>query len=292
MMRGIVNVIKPTGMTSHDVVGCLRHLYGIKKVGHAGTLDPLAAGVLPVYLGNATRLIEYGDSDCKTYHGEFILGLATDTEDITGTVIETRPLPPLTFADVAAVLPAFSGTIRQRPSVYSAITIGGVKAYTLARKQVPVVMPERQVTIHAIRLLAYEGGRGLLAVTCSKGTYIRSLIRDIGEALGTCACMSYLVRVRAGMFHIEDAVTLEALATAPEHYVLPADRAIGHLPPVYLSAAQCRDLRCGRAVPVPETLAVEETVLRAYGEDRQLIGIVHVDKKHHRLRPHKMFMEE
>lgn len=274
------------------MVGCLRHLYGIKKVGHAGTLDPLAAGVLPVYLGNATRLIEYGDSDRKTYHGEFILGLATDTEDITGTVIETRPLPPLTFADVAAVLPAFSGTIRQRPSVYSAITIGGVKAYTLARKQVPVVMPERQVTIHAIRLLAYEGGRGLLAVTCSKGTYIRSLIRDIGEALGTCACMSYLVRVRAGMFHIEDAVTLEALATAPEHYVLPADRAIGHLPPVYLSAAQCRDLRCGRAVPVPETRAVEETVLRAYGEDRQLIGIVHFDKKHHRLRPHKMFMEE
>lgn len=292
MMRGIVNVIKPTGMTSHDVVGCLRHLYGIKKVGHAGTLDPLAAGVLPVYLGNATRLIEYGDSDRKTYHGEFILGLATDTEDITGTVIETRPLPPLTFADVAAVLSAFSGTIRQRPSVYSAITIGGVKAYKLARKQVPVVMPERQVTIHAIRLLAYERGRGLLAVTCSKGTYIRSLIRDIGEALGTCACMSYLVRVRAGMFHIEDAVTLEALAKAPEHYVLPADRAIGHLPPVYLSAAQCRDLRCGRAVSVPEIRAVGETVLRAYGEDRQLIGIVHVDKKHHRLRPHKMFMEE
>ena len=134
MIHGIVNVLKPTGMSSHDVVGQLRRIYQMKKVGHAGTLDPLAAGVLPVYLGQATRLIEYGDSDIKTYHAEFTLGLATDTEDITGQVVQTLPVPDVTEALVEAALQTFLGETEQQPSRYSAISINGVKAYKLARQ--------------------------------------------------------------------------------------------------------------------------------------------------------------
>ncbi len=128
MIHGIINVLKPTGMSSHDVIGCLRRIYGMKKMGHAGTLDPLAAGVLPVYAGQATRLIEYGDSDVKSYHAEFVLGLATDTEDSTGTVVERMPVPDLSEADVRRVLSSFCGDIEQAPSKYSAINVNGVKA--------------------------------------------------------------------------------------------------------------------------------------------------------------------
>lgn len=181
MINGIVNVVKPTGMSSHDVIGQLRRIYHMKKIGHAGTLDPLAAGVLPVYLGQATRLIEYGDSSVKTYHAEFALGLATDTEDSTGEVVAQAPVPLLSFDAVDAVIQTFAGEIEQTPSRYSAINVNGVKAYKLARQHADFTLPVRQVTIHEIRLLSYDHGRGVLAATCSKGTYIRSLIRDIGE---------------------------------------------------------------------------------------------------------------
>ena len=183
MIHGIINVLKPTGMTSHDVIGCLRRIYGMKKMGHAGTLDPLAAGVLPVYAGQATRLIEYGDSDVKSYHAEFVLGLATDTEDSTGTVVERLPVPNLSEADVRRVLASFCGDIDQAPSKYSAINVNGVKAYKLARQDRDFTLPVRQVTIHRLELLSFDGRRGTFAVTCSKGTYVRSLIRDLGTAL-------------------------------------------------------------------------------------------------------------
>ncbi|MCI7060528.1 MAG: tRNA pseudouridine(55) synthase TruB, partial [Megasphaera elsdenii] len=177
MIHGIINVLKPTGMSSHDVIGCLRRIYGMKKMGHAGTLDPLAAGVLPVYAGQATRLIEYGDSDVKSYHAEFALGLATDTEDSTGTVVETAAVPDLSADDVRRILASFTGDIEQAPSKYSAINVNGVKAYKLARQDVDFTLPVRHVTIHDLRLLSFDGRRGTFAVTCSKGTYVRSLIR-------------------------------------------------------------------------------------------------------------------
>ena len=151
MIHGIINVLKPTGMSSHDVIGCLRRIYGMKKMGHAGTLDPLAAGVLPVYAGQATRLIEYGDSDVKSYHAEFALGLATDTEDSTGTVVETAAVPDLSADDVRRALASFVGDIEQAPSKYSAINVNGVKAYKLARQDVDFTLPVRHVTIHDLR---------------------------------------------------------------------------------------------------------------------------------------------
>ena len=161
MIHGIINVLKPTGMSSHDVIGCLRRIYGMKKMGHAGTLDPLAAGVLPVYAGQATRLIEYGDSDVKSYHAEFALGLATDTEDSTGTVVEMAAVPDLSADDVRRILASFTGDIEQAPSKYSAINVNGVKAYKLARQDVDFTLPVRHVTIHDLRLLSSGPRAGL-----------------------------------------------------------------------------------------------------------------------------------
>ena len=249
MIHGIINVLKPTGMSSHDVIGCLRRIYGMKKMGHAGTLDPLAAGVLPVYAGQATRLIEYGDSDVKSYHAEFALGLATDTEDSTGTVVETAAVPALSADDVRRILASFTGDIEQAPSKYSAINVNGVKAYKLARQDVDFTLPVRHVTIHDLRLLSFDGRRGTFAVTCSKGTYVRSLIRDLGQSLGTCACMTYLVRTQAGLFTIDEAATLEELERDPMAYVRPADMALQDLKKASCSANQCAFLLQGRPVP-------------------------------------------
>lgn len=289
MIHGIVNVVKPTGMSSHDVIGQLRRIYNMKKIGHAGTLDPLAAGVLPVYLGQATRLIEYGDSSIKTYHAEFALGLATDTEDSTGEVVAQAPVPALSAADIQKVVQTFSGEIQQTPSRYSAINVNGVKAYKLARQHTDFTMPARQVIIHKIQLLAYDRGRGVVAVTCSKGTYIRSLIRDIGEKLGTYACMTYLVRVRAGLFDISQAATLEEIEKNPAAYVLPVDMAIQELTKVTCSMEKCTFLLQGRAVPFAGKGLQDGTVLRVYTPAQQLAGIAHFDKEHHVIRPHKMF---
>lgn len=294
MTDGIVNVLKPTGMSSHDIVGQLRRIYQMKKIGHAGTLDPLAAGVLPVYLGLATRLIEYGDSDTKSYCAEFILGLATDTEDTTGQVVETKAVPPIDEATLEAVLTRFRGAIDQTPSRYSAINVNGVKAYKLARQHADFTLPVRHVQIDRLDLIGYDAAshKGWIAVTCSKGTYIRSLIRDIGEALGTCAVMSYLVRTAAGQFDIDDAATLEELEKAPMDYVLPVDSAIGDMKRANLNDKQCAWLLQGRPVPFAGKGLAQRTILRVYGPDRQLAGIAKFDEEHHVLRPHKMFPPE
>lgn len=291
MINGIVNVLKATGMSSHDVIGQMRRIYGMKKIGHAGTLDPLAAGVLPVYLGQATRLIEYGDNGIKTYHAEFALGFATDTEDSTGEVIASAAVPPLSEEDVASVLASFCGDIEQKPSRYSAINVNGVKAYKLARQNADFTLPGRRVTIYEIRLLSYQNGRGVIAVTCSKGTYIRSLIRDMGEKLGTCACMTYLVRVRAGLFDIDQAATLEELEANPLAYVLPADMAIQELPKAVCTAEKCACLLQGRAVPFAGKGLSHGDMLRVYNSEHRLAGIAHFDKEHHVIRPHKMFAD-
>jgi tRNA pseudouridine55 synthase len=291
MIHGIVNVLKPTGMSSHDVVGQLRHIYGMKKIGHAGTLDPLAAGVLPVYLGQAARLIEYGDNAVKSYHAEFLLGFATDTEDITGQVVaeSTAPLPAQD--QVEAALEQFRGTIEQTPSRFSAVNVNGVKAYKLARHHVDFLLPSRSVEISELRLAAYSHGWGILEVTCSKGTYIRSLIRDLGEALGTFATMSYLVRVRAGVFTIANAASLEELEQDPKRYILPMDLGIQELQRITLDEAGCKFLLQGRPVAYAEHGLKEREVLRIYSSAGVLAGIAVFDWIHQVIRPHKMFAD-
>ncbi|WP_075572654.1 tRNA pseudouridine(55) synthase TruB [Colibacter massiliensis] len=292
MIQGIINVLKPSGMSSHDIIGQVRRIYGMKKVGHSGTLDPLAAGVLPVFLGQATRLIEYCGDEDKTYRAEFVPGFATDTEDGTGTVVETRAVSDLEENDILDILPEFTGTIKQRPSRYSAINVNGVKAYKLARQRADFELPEREVTVHSLRLLAMVGRRVFIEVSCSKGTYIRSLIRDMGERLGTLATMTYLVRSRVGDFSIDAAATIEELALNKDRFILPVDTALGHMRRTLFSRDRYEALLQGRAVPFARADLRDGDILRLYVAENGLVGIGRFDEAHHVIRPHKMFSQE
>jgi len=212
LISGVVAVDKPQGMTSHDVVSRLRRLYGTKQVGHTGTLDPLATGVLPVMVGRAVKASEYLTSDNKHYIAGMLLGITTDTEDIEGRVL-TRSEKLPTKEEVLAVLARFRGQIEQIPPMYSALKVGGKKLCDLARKGVEVERSARQITVFRLELLECDpaAGRYLLDVECSKGTYIRTLVSDIGAALGCGGTMESLRRAKAGSFTLTDCVSLETL---------------------------------------------------------------------------------
>lgn len=212
LISGVVAVDKPQGMTSHDVVSRLRRLYGTKQVGHTGTLDPLATGVLPVMVGRAVKASEYLTSDNKHYIAGMLLGITTDTEDIEGRVLTRSEALP-TKEEVLAVLSRFRGQIEQIPPMYSALKVGGKKLCDLARRGVEVERSARQITVFRLELLECDptAGRYLLDVECSKGTYIRTLVSDIGAALGCGGTMESLRRAKAGSFALTDCVSLETL---------------------------------------------------------------------------------
>ena len=270
MNNGILNILKPPGMTSHDVVSYVRRLYGLKKVGHAGTLDPAAAGVLPIFLGQATRLIEYTANATKSYRAEMTFGFETDTGDDTGTIVRKGETVLPERQQVEAALSCFRGLITQTPPVYSAIKIGGKKLYELARAGRPVEPPPRQVQIDSLILINEEPGKILIDVDCSKGTYIRTLCQDIGRHLGCLATMSFLIRTRVGSFDIQQAVTLEEAKANPKQVLLPLDAAIQHLPLLMLDPVQSKDFCQGKTVPVAETLT---DAVRVYGCNQVLLGI-------------------
>lgn len=214
-MDGVLNVLKPAGMTSFDVIAFLRRVYGQKKIGHGGTLDPLAAGVLPVFLGRTARLIEYAPIHTKTYEAEFLMGFETDTEDVTGKI--TARGEPLT--DIGAWERAaenFRGSVMQVPSAYSAKQIGGRRAYDLAREGKEVALPARPVEISRLCIREIDPPYLRLSVTCSSGTYVRALGRDLGRAAGCPLTMSFLLRTEMGPFRISEAKTLEEIEAAPE----------------------------------------------------------------------------
>ena len=228
-MDGFINVLKPTGLSSHDVIDIVRRIFKQKRVGHAGTLDPAAAGILPVALGRAARLVEYMEGADKSYRAEIAFGYATDTGDVYGEVIESVPHPTLpTEEEMRAVLARFVGEIQQHPPAYSAIKIGGQRAYDLARQGVEVEIEARTVTIHRLELVHVDAVRRriLIDVGCAKGTYIRSLCTDIGTALGLPATMHFLLRTRVGGFVLTDAYTLEELAEVGERAVCTPDTAL------------------------------------------------------------------
>lgn len=215
-MFAVLNLDKPEGITSHDAVSAVRRIYGLKKVGHLGTLDPLAGGVLPIALGQATRLIEYFPTD-KRYRLEVTFGVTTETLDREGEVLETRPCPDLTEERLRQAILPFVGTIEQEIPVYSAKKIGGKKLYELAREGVAVKAPTKTVTFHRIDLIRFQPGDYPVAVLethCSSGTFIRALARDLGDALGCGAYLSKLTRTSHGRFQLEDAVSLETLQAA------------------------------------------------------------------------------
>lgn len=273
-MNGIVIVDKPQGWTSQDVTARLRRVFSTRRIGHGGTLDPMATGVLPVFVGRATRAVEFFEHAEKTYEATLRLGMKTDTQDITGTVLEERPVT-VTEQDILNVLPAFRGEILQIPPMYSALKVNGQKLYDLARKGKEVERQPRPITIHELELLHFDGQDARIRVRCSKGTYIRTLCEDMGEKLGCLGCMAALRRTQAGEYTIEKAVPLQTLLDAenPEQYLLSMDSLFLGYPAVTLSENQERRCRNGNAF----TLRVPDGTYRAYGKNGEFLMLARVE---------------
>jgi tRNA pseudouridine55 synthase len=251
-MNGIIIIDKPQEWTSNDVVSRLRRVFNTRRIGHGGTLDPMATGVLPVFVGRATRGVEFFEHAEKVYEATLRFGLTTDTEDITGRVL-TETEVTLTEADVRNVLPKFRGDILQVPPMYSAIKVNGQKLYDLARKGREVERQPRPITIHELELLAFSGSEARLRVRCSKGTYIRTLCKDIGEALGCGGCMAALRRVEAGEYTLEGSIPLRQLLDISEagedveHLLRPVDTMFASHEKLSLNEKQARLVKNGNA---------------------------------------------
>ncbi|MBQ3492333.1 MAG: tRNA pseudouridine(55) synthase TruB [Oscillospiraceae bacterium] len=273
-MDGIVIIDKPAGWTSQDVTAKLRGVLHTKRIGHGGTLDPMATGVLPVFVGRATRGVEFFEQADKVYEAVLLLGVTTDTEDTTGEILEKRPVSA-TKADILAVLPQFTGEIQQIPPMYSAIKVNGRKLYDLARKGQVVERKPRTVTIHSLDFLALDGNQVRLKIHCSKGTYIRTLCKDIGAALGCGGCMAELRRTRAGEYDQAVAVSLETLISAenPEIYLQNVDTLFVNHPAVTLTAKQALRCRNGNAF----SIELPEGTYRAYDENGEFLMLAKVE---------------
>ena len=273
-MNGIVIVDKPQGWTSQDVTARLRRVFGTRRIGHGGTLDPMATGVLPVFVGRATRGVEFFEHAEKVYETLLRPGITTDTEDITGTVLSRQEVS-LTQQQVEDVLPKFRGEIAQVPPMYSAIKVNGRKLYELARKGREVPREPRPVTIHELTFLGFENGAIRLRVHCSKGTYIRTLCKDIGQALGCGGCMEALRRVSAGEYTAEDAVPLQELldSETPEQYLRPVDTMFRNYPMVTLTSNQETRCRNGNSFSV----RLPDGTYRAYSEAGEFLMLSRVE---------------
>lgn len=284
MTAGFLVIDKPVGLTSHDVVAAVRAVTGLAKVGHTGTLDPFATGVLPLALGRATRLIQFLDESIKVYDAKIRLGSATDTGDPTGTVVRTAPVPTASQEEVEAVLKSFLGPRMQEPPAYSAVKIGGKPMYHYARKGEQVKAAPRPIVLHELELLEYGEGALRVRITCSRGTYARVLADEIATALGSAGHLEALCRDRSGPFYLSDALTMERLAdlvaAEPGHdwkdvllarrggvrvpwrkkeevaaalapFVRSELQCLAHLPLADVGPADARRVRTGSTVPVP-----------------------------------------
>ncbi len=273
-MNGILLIDKPSGWTSNDVVQKLRGVLHERRIGHAGTLDPMATGLLTVFVGRATRAVEFAEGDEKTYIAGLRLGITTDTQDVTGTVLRTNPVPELTSDALDQTLQSFRGIIRQTPPMYSAIRVNGQRLYALARQGKTVERVPREVQIHELRILEGDDSDWTLLVRCSKGTYIRTLCHDIGELLGCGACMSSLRRTASGAFLISDAVTLEkAVQLASDgktgQILIPTDRLFSRYQDLTVDEFREKKLRNGSSVPCAE----ENGVFRVYSEKGEFLAL-------------------
>ena len=267
-MNGIVIIDKPVGWTSQDVVSKLRGKLHTKRIGHGGTLDPMATGVLPVFVGRATRGVEFFEHAEKTYETVLRLGLLTDTEDTSGTVLEERSVA-VTEEQLEAALAQFRGEILQVPPMYSALKVNGQKLYDLARKGKEVERQPRPITIHELELLGFDGRDAKLRVRCSKGTYIRTLCKDIGLALGCGGCMAALRRTAAGAYTEAEAVKLETLIDSekPETYLRPVDTMFARYEAIILTENQEKRCRCGNSFTFPGA----DGTYRAYGQNGEFL---------------------
>ena len=273
-MNGIVIVDKPQGWTSQDVTARLRRVFNTRRIGHGGTLDPMATGVLPVFVDRATRGVEFFEHAEKIYEATLRLGLTTDTEDVTGTVLAQRDVG-ISEEEFLGILPQFRGKIQQIPPMYSALKVNGQKLCDLARKGKEVERQPREIEIFQLECLEFNGDTARLRVHCSKGTYIRTLCKDIGEALGCGGCMAALRRVQAGEYTIDEAVPLEELleSVAPEKYLRPVDSMFRNYPTVTLTANQEKRCRNGGAF----TLNLPDGTYRAYAQSGEFLMLAKVE---------------
>lgn len=274
-MDGIVIVDKPQNWTSQDVTARLRRVFHTRRIGHGGTLDPMATGVLPIFVGRATRGVEFFEHAEKTYETVLRLGLTTDTEDITGAVLTETPVS-VTDEQIEAALAAFRGEIMQVPPMYSALKVNGQKLCDLARKGKTVERQPRPITIHELTLLERGVNTLRLRVRCSKGTYIRTLCKDIGEELGCGGCMESLRRVSAGEYTIDEAVPLQELldTTQAAKYLRSVDTMFRNYPAVTLTANQETRCRNGNAFSVK----LPEGTFRAYSQSGEFLMLAKVEK--------------
>ncbi len=287
-MDGVLNVLKPPGMTSHDVVDAIRRLVGQRRVGHTGTLDPGAAGVLVLVLGRATRIAEFLSEADKAYRFELTFGMATETGDAFGEITSTADASGLSEEQLADVLPQFLGEIEQLPPMTSAVKVGGVPLYRRARRGETVAVQPRRVRIYRLRLLRFWPGarpRALLDVECGKGTYVRALARDIGEAVGTGAHASFMLRLRVGGFSLEASRPLEELSGLKAEgrlgeALLSMDDALADLPAVQLLPAQRLSVLDGLPLPlfrVPNWQRLPRDVPIRLRDESGLIALARVE---------------
>ncbi|MBI4493953.1 MAG: tRNA pseudouridine(55) synthase TruB [Chloroflexi bacterium] len=291
MFHAFLNLNKPRGMTSHDVVARVRALTGQRRVGHAGTLDPLADGVLPIALGRATRLVDRVGEGEKTYRARVCLGVTTTTDDTEGEVVRRAEVPPLSASDLEAALDRFRGEIEQVPPAFSAIKVQGQRAYRAARRGEAVELAPRRVTVYELRLLEWSSPVLAILVRCSRGTYIRSLARDLGQALGVGGHLAALTRVAVGPFHLDWALSLEDLAARAasgelERVLVAPDLVLLDLPALVVAPEREADFRHGRSwagdPAVPPDL---KGLARAYTPDGRLLGLMDYDSSDGRWRP-------
>jgi len=275
---GILLLDKPSGISSNAALGRAKRVLGIRKAGHTGTLDPMASGLLVLCFGEATKVSGFLLDADKAYAAEATLGVSTDSEDAEGEVIAEHPVPELSLEDVEAALAAFRGPIDQVPPMHSALKHKGQRLYELARKGEVVERPPRAVVIHALECVDWSSPRMRLNVRCSKGTYIRSLVRDLGEALGCGAHLSALRRTLSSPFEITDAIKLDALsdldADSARALLLPPDRAVLHFPAVQLDEDFALRLQQGQTLP---GIKGEPGLVRTYRDD-DFLGLATLDE--------------
>jgi tRNA pseudouridine55 synthase len=292
-LHGILNLYKPTGPTSHDCVARVRRALQVKRVGHAGTLDPLASGVLVIGVGNGTRILEYLQGLPKVYRAGFVLGLETDTQDVTGTTLSAADASAVTEDAIREALEAFRGEILQVPPMFSALKTGGKKLYELARQGETVEREARPVTIYELELLSFTPGErasGEIRVRSSAGTYVRTLCHDLGRALGVGGAMSALEREAVGGFTVANALPLEEVS--PDLPLTPLASALEHLPCLVVDAEQSTRLAHGQFISAPDS--VPDGPIRVLSEEGELraIALVHGHGEARLLAPEKVFLRD
>ncbi len=291
-MNGIICVNKPQDFTSFDVVAKLRGILRIKRLGHGGTLDPMATGVLPVFVGTATKACDIMPDNTKSYLAGFRLGQTSDTQDVTGEILTASDVP-VSYDDLMSVLPCFRGKIMQLPPMYSAVQVNGKRLYDLARQGIEVERTPREIEVTSLRIAEYneETREGAIEIECSKGTYIRTIINDIGEKLGCGGIMTSLVRTSSGGFTLNDCYTFEQIQQARdddrlEELILPIERVFEKLPKLRLGEAQTRMYRNGVKLDLARIHNIRDNAdtYAVYGNDGVFIGTAHTDRENGILR--------